>query len=303
MDDIQNVAILGMGAMGAYFASQFLQVEEISTCAIASGERAERLTRLGFIINGKHFMIPVKSPDTDGDPADLIIVAVKNYHLSEAAPLMENLVGEKTLILSVMNGIDSEEYLGSIYGMEKLLYAVSVGIDAVREGNQVTYTKPGKHYFGEARNPQISPRVKRVQAAFDRARITYETPLDMVRMMWWKFMVNVGMNQTSAVLNAPYGVFLSSREACDLMDALMLEVVQLAQVEGVDLSEQDIEEWYRVMSTLAPLGKTSMLQDIEAGRKTEVDTFAGKVVELGTVHRISTPINQTFLRIIRFLES
>jgi 2-dehydropantoate 2-reductase len=57
------------------------------------------------------------------------------------------------------------------------------------------------------------------------------------------------------------------------------------------------------MSTLATLGKTSMLQDIEAGRKTEVDTFAGKVVELGTVHRISTPINQTFLRIIRFLES
>jgi len=302
MDDIKNVAILGMGAMGAYFASQFLQVEGISTCAIASGERAERLAEQGFIVNGKQFMIPVRRPHSAGDPADLIIVAVKNYHLPEAAPLMNNLVGEKTLILSVMNGIDSEEYLGSIYGMDKLLYAVSVGIDAVREGNQVTYTKPGKHYFGEARNPQISPRVECVQAAFERARITYETPLDMVRMMWWKFMVNVGMNQTSAVLRAPYGVFLSSREACDLMEALMLEVVELAQIEGVDLSEEDIEDWYGVMNTLAPHGKTSMLQDIEAGRRTEVDTFAGKVVELGTVHSISTPVNQTFLRIIRYLE-
>ena len=302
MDDIQYVAILGLGAMGAYFASQFLQVKGISTCAIASGARADRLTTKGFLVNGKHFMIPVRRPHSNGNPTDLIIVAVKNYHLPEAAPLMKNLVGRKTLILSVMNGIDSEDYLGSIYGMDKLLYAVSVGIDAVREGNQVTYTKPGKHYFGEARNQQISSRVKRVQAVFEQARITYETPVDMVRMMWWKFMVNVGMNQTSAVLRAPYGVFLSSREACDLMEALMLEVVQLAQLEGVDLSENDIEEWYRVMNTLAPHGKTSMLQDIEAGRKTEVDTFAGKVVELSKIHNIPTPVNQTMYRIIRVIE-
>jgi len=92
-----------------------------------------------------------------------------------------------------MNGLESEEYIGSIYGMDKVLYAVSVAIDALRQGNQITYTKPGKHYFGEAINAHLSQRVLQVQEAFDRAGIVYETPEDMIRMMWWKFMVNVGV--------------------------------------------------------------------------------------------------------------
>ncbi|WP_348245045.1 2-dehydropantoate 2-reductase N-terminal domain-containing protein, partial [Salmonella enterica] len=84
-----------------------------------------------------------------------------------ATPDLQNLVGSQTTILSVMNGLDSEEFIGSVYGMDKMLYAVSVGIDAVRQGNQITYTSPGKHYFGEAVNPHISERVRRVQVAFD----------------------------------------------------------------------------------------------------------------------------------------
>jgi len=75
-----------------------------------------------------------------------------------------------------MNGLESEETIGSIYGMEKVLYAISLGIDALRVGNQITYTKPGVHYFGEADNTTISPKVRRVQAAFDRAGIAYQNP-------------------------------------------------------------------------------------------------------------------------------
>ena len=83
----------------------------------------------------------------------------------------------------------------------------------------------------------------------------------------------------------------------------MREVVHLAEPAGVDLRERDIQDWYTALDTLAPEGKTSMLQDIEAGRKTEVEIFAGKVMALGKIHNISTPVNETFLRIIRFLES
>ena len=133
-----------------------------------------------------------------------------------------------------MNGLDSEEIIGAAYGMDKVLYAISVGIDAVREGNQITYTKPGMHYFGEATNTQVSPRVEAVQDAFRRARIPHETPHDMLRMLWWKFMVNVGANQASAVMRAPYGVFQSSPQARALMEALMREVIQLARVAGVN---------------------------------------------------------------------
>lgn len=302
MQEIERVAILGAGAMGAFFASRFSHVAEYSTLLVARGQRYDRLKRNGLVINGKAYAIPVIHPDQATSPADLIIVAVKHHHLPEAINDLRNLVGDQTTIISVMNGLDSEETIGAAYGMDKMLYAVSVGIDAVRQGNQITYTTPGKHYFGEATNIQLSERVRRVQAAFDRAGISYDTPSDMIRMIWWKFMVNVGMNPPSAVMRAPYGVFQSSPEARALMEALMREVIALAQVEGVNLTEQDIADWYPVLQTVSPQGKTSMLQDIEVGRKTEIEMFAGKVVELGTKHGIPTPVNETMLRLIHILE-
>jgi 2-dehydropantoate 2-reductase len=302
MQEIDRVAILGAGAMGAYFATRFFDAPGFSTTVIARGERYDRLKRDGLVVNGKAYAIPVTHPDEAASPVHLIIVALKHHHLAEALPDLRNLVGDETTIISVMNGLDSEEIIGSVYGMDKMLYATSVGIDAVRQANRITFTKAGKHYFGEATNVQLSPRVRRVQEAFGRAGISYETPPDMIRMLWWKFMVNVGMNQASAVTRAPYGVFRSSPEARALMEALMREVITLAAVVGVDLVEKDVDDWYAVLNTLSPQGKTSMLQDIEAGRKTEVEIFGGKVVALGSAHGVPTPVNETVLRIIHVLE-
>jgi 2-dehydropantoate 2-reductase len=299
----EKVVILGAGAIGAFFATRFFDTAGCSTAIVARGERHDRLKRDGLVVNGKPYAnIPVIHPDEVSSPADLIIVALKHHHLTEAAPDLKNLVGDQTTILSVMNGLDSEEYIGSIYGMDKVLYGISVGIDAVRQGNRITFSKPGKHYFGEAINTHLSQRVQRVQRAFDRAGIAYETPPDMIRIMWWKFMINVGMNQASAVMRAPYGVFQSSPEAQALMEALMREVIALAKAVGVNLVEQDLDNWYTFLNTLSPQGKTSMLQDIEAGRKTEVEIFGGKAVELGKAHGVPTPVNQTMVRIIQVLE-
>lgn len=302
MEEIKKVAILGAGAMGAYFAGRFFDTAGFSTVLIAKGNRLDKLKTKGLIINGKSYAIPVIHPDEATSPVDLIIVALKHHHLEEAVQGLEKLVGDSTTIISVMNGLESEEYIGSIYGMDKMLYAVSVAIDALRQGNQITYTKPGKHYFGEAINTHLSQRVLRVQEAFDRAGIVYETPEDMIRMMWWKFMVNVGVNQASAVMRAPFGVFQKSPEAQGLMEALMREVIALTDVMDVNLTNRDIEEWYPFLNVLSPQGKTSMLQDIEAGRKTEVEMFGEKIVELGKTHGVPTPVNQTVLQIIRVLE-
>ena len=299
MKKIKRVTILGAGAMGSFFASRFY---DFSTSTVARGRHLERLKKDGLVVNDKKYNIPLLHPDEVSIPADLIIVALKNHHLSKAVPVLKDLVGNTTTIISVMNGLDSEEYIGSVYGKEKLLYAVSVGIDALREGNRTTYTKPGKHYFGEAANTELSERVVRVQDAFDRANIPRETPQDMIRIMWWKFMINVGMNQASAVMRAPYGVFQTSKNAQALMEALMREVIELAKVAGVNLVEKDIADWYSVLHTLSPQGKTSMLQDIEAKRKTEIEIFGGKVVDLGVFYGISTPVNKTVCHIIKVLE-
>lgn len=302
MKEIKRVAIWGAGAMGAFYASKFFDTSSFSTVLVAQGSRHDRLKAEGLVVNGKRYLIPVLPPDAADAPADLIMVAVKNHHLPDAAHDLTNFVGEQTTIVSIMNGLDSEECLGSIYGMNKLLYAVAVGTDAVREDNSVRYTNPGKVCFGDAENSHLSERVLRVREAFDRAQIPSEIPRDMMRMMWWKFMINVGVNQASAVMRAPYGVFLTSPDAQSLMNALMREVIVLAQHAGVDLKDQDLDDWYAVLKTLSPEGKTSMLQDIEAARKTEVEVFAGKVIELGKKYEIPTPVNQTLMNIVRVLE-
>ena len=303
MQHIKNIAILGAGAMGSFFASRFSDVPEFSTSLVAGGERGRRLSRDGLVVNGKACSVVVSDPDQVHEPADLIIVALKHHHLPQAIGDLKNLVGENTTIISIMNGLDSEPYIGSVYGMDKVLYAVSVGIDALRDGNRVSYSKPGTHFFGEAVNETPGERVRRVQKAFDQAGITHETPEDMIRIMWWKFMVNVGMNQASAVMGAPYGVFQVSPDARAVMESLMREVIALARPAGVDLAEKDLDEWDKVLRTLSPEGKTSMLQDMEAGRKTEVEVFGGKVVSLSKQYNIPAPVNETFLRIIQVMEN
>ena len=230
------------------------------------------------------------------------MVALKHHHLKDALDDLRPLVGDRTVIISIMNGLESEEIIGDVYGAEKLLLSIAVGIDALRDGNHISYSNPGKILFGEATNEEISPRVRQLQDAFSRAGIPHETPQDMQRTLWWKFMINVGMNQASAVMRAPYGVFQTSADARALMQALMQEVITLAKASEVNLSEADIEDWRDILQTLSPEGKTSMLQDIEAGRPTEVDVFAGKVVALGRELGIATPVNTALLHAIRVLE-
>jgi len=270
---------------------------------VAGGDRFERLRREGLTINGRHYIIPVLRPEDLSTPSDLIIVAVKYQHLGDAIRDMKNRVGAETTIISVMNGIESEDRIGAAYGTEKVLYAVSMGIDALREGNRVNYTSQGKIFFGEARNTSLTERVKRVQALFDRAGIIYETPPDMIRILWWKFMVNVGINQASAVLRAPFHVFQTSQEARSLMESAMQEVVILSERAGVNLSGEDIERFNKILMDINPHGKTSMLQDVEAGRKTEVEMFAGKVIELGRQLGVPTPVNQKLFDSIRKIEA
>ena len=154
MEEIKNVAVLGVGAMGAYFAASFFDTPGFSTVLVAKGERLERLRQAGLLINGKPYFIPAIHPDQAVAAADLIIVGLKHHHLADALPDLKQLVGPSTTILSIMNGLESEEIIGSFYGIDKVLYTISVGIDALRVGNQITYTKPGKHIFGEAKNIQ-----------------------------------------------------------------------------------------------------------------------------------------------------
>lgn len=302
MQPIKRISVIGAGAMGSVYAAKLFEMDRDRISLLAKGERLKRLKNRGLIVNEKHYALPVTRVQEKGPPSDLIIVAVKHHHLPEAIQDMKNRIGDHTVVLSVMNGIESEEQIGAVYGMDKVLYAVAVGIDALRRGNNTTYTTQGKIYFGEAENLVLTDRVKQVQSLFDRAGIAYETPEDMIRIVWWKFMINVGTNQTSAVLRAPFSVLQTSKDARELMASAMREVMEVAKEKRVHLFEEDVENWYSVLSGLSPQGRPSMLQDIEAERKTEVEMFAGKMIQLGKELGIPVPVNETFFRIIKVIE-
>ncbi|MBW6508567.1 MAG: 2-dehydropantoate 2-reductase [Desulfuromonadales bacterium] len=302
MRSIEKVVIVGAGALGAFYASRFISAGTFSVAVTAEGARGKALREEGLRVNGQHFRVDVITPSQCRGPADLVIVALKDYQLADAMPLIRSQVAPETAVLAVMNGLDSEEQIAAGCGFGQVLYCVAVGIDAVRDKGQVTVTNVGRLIFGRAWNEGEDLLVSAVQQALDQADLSWETPTDMLRMLWWKFMVNVGINQASAILRAPYGVFQQSASARAVVDTLMREVITLAQAEGINLTEQDLEVWPPVLNALSPVGKTSMLQDVEAGRRTEVDMFAGKVVRLGEKYGIPVPANRIMLDLLHALE-
>lgn len=138
---------------------------------------------------------------------------------------------------------------------------------------------------------------------FDKLGISYKTPDNMLRSYWLKFMLNVSSNQPSAILKMTFGQMKDNPVFMKFMKEIMREVQQLAKAEGVTDTESMIEEAIISFNKMIPEGKTSMYQDVEAGRKTEVDIFAGTVLELGKKHNIQTPYNAVLYDMIKVIEN
>lgn len=302
MTSIKKVSIIGTGAIGATFASTIHDHIGNDLRIIASGERYDRYKKDGFIINGKTYNFNYVKPEETVEKADLLLIAVKYHHLDQVNKDIQKHVGENTIILSLLNGINSEEIIAEYYNMEQILYSLVFKVDATRDGNNIKHSLPGTIAFGEEQNDVYSEKVEKVKAFFDAAGVNYEIPKDMIKKMWWKFMVNVGINQSSAILKAPYGVFQSSDEALELLKDTMREVIILANVLGIDLEEADMDIFIDLLLNLSIEGKTSMLQDVLAKRKTEVEMFAKVVIELGNEHNLKLPINDMMYKMIKVIE-
>lgn len=325
MDDIQKVLIVGTGAIGAALASIIQRACPGCVSVLAEGERLERYRRDGFVVNGQamkfNLVAPVGKTGQTGVSADstvaggfdLVVVAVKYHHLALSIDQMRGHVGPQTMILSLLNGISSEEMLGAAFGPgpgapegEKLpVYAMSLGIDAVRQENKVSFSIFGKIHFGDRINTPgaYSQRVLRLSRFFDRTGVPYAIPDNMLRSLWYKFMMNVGINQASAVLKAPYRTFQTDPHARAVMKSLMHEVVVLSRTMGLGLEETDMQKIDEPLFSLHPDGYTSMCQDVLAGRKTEVEMLAGEMMELGHRHGVATPVNEAFYNLIKAMEA
>jgi 2-dehydropantoate 2-reductase len=205
-----------------------------------------------------------------------------------------------------MNGITSKRDISDVYGAGHTLLSSVIKIAAARTGDRTVSPELGVIQFGDAnksdKGGEYSEDVKRVKEFFDRSGIAYEIHEDMKRTLWKKFMLNVGMNQTSAVLRFPYGLMRKIEPARAITIAAMKEVVSLAAFEGVRLTEDDIKDVMALMDSLPPDGMTSMLQDVESSRPTEVGMLGETVIDQGRIHGVPVPVNEMLSRLIRAIE-
>ena len=302
MKEIKQTAIIGMGALGLLYGNRIAEsLGNDSVCFVADSDRVKRYADTTFTINGveKHFA--VKASD-DATPVDLVIVATKYNHLPQAIEVMANCVGDDTTIISVINGISSEEIISERFGTDKVLYTVAQGMDAVKEGGDFNYVN-----FGELRTGQTCDMQKDRFAAlinfFDKAKIPYTIDEDIIHRMWGKFMLNVGINQSCMVYETTYGGVVNDEEKFKVMDEAMQEVIKVAKAEGVNLTQADADGYVALMKSLNPDATPSMRQDGMQKRPSEVEMFAGKIIALGKQHNIPVPVNKMLYKKVAQMEA
>ena len=302
MQKIKKISLIGLGAMGVFFAPRLAAAYPEGFRVIADGERKRRLDKKGVTVNGVNYKFPIITPDEKGDPADLILIGVKGYGLDQAIEDIRNQVGEETLIISLLNGVDSEEKLINSFGEKHVLYGYMRMSVVMKDGKADFDPYWGKIHFGEKMNKEYSERVLAVKEVFDKADIPYEIDEDMLKGIWFKFMCNIGENMTCALLGIPFGGFQVSDHANWVRIEAMKEVAAIAQKKGINIGKEEIEMQNKTILTIPYPNKPSTLQDLEAFKHTEIDMFAGTVIQMGRELGIPTPICEMFYHGIHVLE-
>lgn len=300
MKEIKKVILCGLGAIGTIYADKLEKFDAENFKVLVDEARLERYKKNPIKFNGRQLNFDYILPSEENFKADLIILATKFAGLKDAIKNIKNFVKEDTVILSLLNGVTSEDIIADVYGKDKMLYSYFIGHSSVRCGNSVTHDDVNTIVFGAENN--LGENVVAVKNFFDKVGINYKIPDDIKRSMWLKFMLNVSANQPTAILRMTFGDMFENTHFMKFAESIMREVQSVAKAEGVQNTETMVDEALKHLKTMTPEGKTSMLQDVEAGRKTEVDMFAGTVIELGKKHGISTPYNKILSEMIGIIE-
>ena len=297
---IKKVAVLGAGAVGSYVIWGLSSRNDIELGVIAEGERAERLKQNGCTINGKIYHPEVwNSGETDS--VDLLIVALKYGSLSAALESIQKATTENTVIMSLMNGVDSEEIIAEKVGVEHLLPAViKVASHKEEDGYHFDPETTIGIIFGELTAPYDSDRIRAIEELFKDTGIHFRATEYAREEMWSKFRLNVCNNLPQAILGAGVGCYRDSVHMKAISDGLKGELEAIAHAKGIDLSKTEASSGRG--SAVPPSARYSTLQDLDAGRHTEIDMFSGALIRMGKELGIPTPYNEYTYHMIKALE-
>ena len=287
---MEKVVLIGLGAVGLTYAVKLRDKCELFV--LVDKERMQRYTDTPPVFNGVvqefNYILPTEKFD-----ADLIIVTTKSSGLNSAIKSIKNFVSEKTRIISLINGVSSEEKISEAYPKAKVLKSYFIGHSAERTGNSVTQDGIGD--IGIEHD-------KELEDFFIRTGIDFQVPDDIEYSMWLKFTLNMFSNPASAILNMKFGEMRRNKHFVNFAKHVIEEVKQIAihkGIQGMDNLEKDALDSFAKMSGE---GKTSMFQDVLAKRPTEIDIFCGEIIKSGEKYGVQTPYNQVLYDLIKIKE-
>lgn len=294
---IEKVALLGAGAVGAYFVWGLSEKMGDDFCVVAKGERKKRLEREGLTINGKHFTLLVKEPEEVKD-VDLLLISSKQDALVEALEDIKTIVKEKTIVISLLNGVTSEEIIGNAIGMEHMLYSV-MRIASVRKENQIVFSpeQTAGIFVGEKESKVPTERLLAIEELFQDTGIRYNFAENIILDLWIKYAGNIAQNLPQAILGVGFQAYIDSTYVHHIAASLWKEVSQVANAKGIPLQEEFI-----LFQGPKPDARFSTLQDLDAGRHTEIEMFAGEMMRMGKECQIAVPYCEYTYHLIKALE-
>lgn len=288
-----ETVVIGAGAIGMLCAVPLAKTEGVSLRVAASGERLNRLREHGLYLNGQ----PLQAEFTSGNggrTADFILIATKAAGYQDALELAAEFAGPQTVIVPLLNGISAEETAKRRFPGNNVVCGFFLGHASVRNGNRIEHDGVGTFYFGTTAS-DAPETVRRTAELFRRAGISCAVPEDMRAALWKKFVLNIGVNQATAHFRADYGELQRNPSRIEFTMRLMREASAVAEKLGVADAAEMPEAAMQTILAMPGNVKTSMFQDVEAGRPTEIALFAGTICRLGRETGVPTPLNDEIL--------
>ncbi len=304
-----RVAVVGSGAVGGYYGARLARAGHEVTF-VARGAHLQAIRERGLSVRSPLGDFTVKArAENDGTrigPVDVVLFAVKTYDNDTALPMLRSLVGPTTIVLTLQNGVDSVDQVSAVAGEQAVLAGPTYIATALAEPGLIVQT--GTHrriVFGEVFGARraASDRVSRLCSVLADADIQAEAVPDGRVPLWEKFIYLAPFAAFTGAARQPVGGLWSQPGFRGAFVQALAEVERIARAEGVAVSPTVKEEIVRYVESVPPTMRSSLLIDLQQGKKIEVEALAGSVVRRGRAAGVETPMMLALYSVLKPYEN
>lgn len=304
---IVKIGILGAGAIGCYYGG-VLAKEKLDVTFIAKGRTLERLHDHELIVKSiaGDFSLPVKVRDAENLEEDFsfdyILLAIKSTALEAVIPELSALMGPKTKVICLLNGIGNEERLAEIFGADHVIGG-SAFISIIREApGVVNHVGDGTLVIGEwQEDSQVNETLHELKEALLHSGAEVRITNHIRQIKWEKLLWNITYNPLTALTRTRVGEALADSDLHGLLERISEEFLEVAAKSGIQIGEQYITGLLFPDEKIQN-HKTSMLQDLENGREMELDAILGFAIQTADRCGAQVPTIKTIYHLLRFME-